>query len=69
MHQAVKEAWEPYEDYLDTLSREELIILARESMLIDHKDDDISNNHLDNLEYSTPLKNSNYRKLWVNKTN
>ena len=68
LHQAVKEAWEPYEDYLNTLNREELIVLAKESMLIDHKDDDVSNNNLNNLQYSTPLKNSNHRKLWVDIT-
>ena len=64
LHQAVKEAWEPYEDYVNTLSREELIELALESMLIDHKDDDVSNNHLDNLQYSTPLQNASHRKAW-----
>ena len=64
LHIAVIDAWKPYRDYLDTLTREELIDLAQENMLVDHIDDDITNNHYDNLQYSTPLKNSNFRKLW-----
>tara|TARA_B100000927_G_C16183945_1_gene356527 strand:- start:53 stop:520 length:468 start_codon:yes stop_codon:yes gene_type:complete len=64
LHIAVIDAWKPYRDYLDTLTREELIELAQENMLVDHIDDDITNNHYDNLQYSTPLKNSNFRKLW-----
>ena len=64
LHLAVKDSWQPYRDYLNTLTKEELIELAQENMLIDHKDDDPMNNHLSNLQYSTPLKNSNYRKLW-----
>ena len=64
LHIAVIDAWKPYRDYLDTLTREELIELAQENMLVDHIDDDITNNHFDNLQYSTPLKNSNFRKLW-----
>ena len=67
LHHAVKDAWEPYEDYLHTLSREELISLAKESVLIDHIDDDPLNNVFENLQYSTPLKNSNHRKKWVDK--
>ena len=64
LHIAVIDAWKPYRDYLDTLTREELIELAQENMLVDHIDDDITNNNYDNLQYSTPLKNSNFRKLW-----
>tara|TARA_Y100000768_G_scaffold142202_1_gene105950 strand:- start:389 stop:856 length:468 start_codon:yes stop_codon:yes gene_type:complete len=64
LHIAVIDAWKPYRDYLDTLTREELIELAQENMLVDHIDDDITNNHYDNLQYSTPLKNSNFRKIW-----
>ena len=33
-------------------------------MMIDHIDDDITNNHLNNLQYSTPFKNSNVIKEW-----
>ena len=64
LHIAVLDAWSPYRDYLDTLTREELLELALENMLVDHIDDDAMNNHFDNLQYSTPLKNSNYRKVW-----
>ncbi len=64
LHLAVKDSWHPYIEHLNTLTKEELIALASESVLVDHIDDDITNNHLDNLQYSTPLKNSNFRKLW-----
>ena len=64
LHIAVIDAWNPYKDHLESLSKEQLVELAMENMLIDHIDDDITNNHFDNLQYSTPLKNSNYRKVW-----
>ena len=64
LHIAVIDAWNPYKDYLKSLSNEQLVELAMENMLVDHIDDDITNNHFDNLQYSTPLKNSNYRKVW-----
>ena len=64
LHIAVIDAWSPYKDYLETLTKEQLLELAMENMLVDHIDDDITNNHFDNLQYSTPLKNSNFRKLW-----
>ena len=65
LHQAVKQSWEPYRDYVNTLSREQLIELAMEACLIDHVDDDPRNNKIENLQYSTPLKNANYRKKWL----
>ena len=65
LHLAVKDAWDPYEDYLDTLSREELILLALENMMVDHDNDIPEDNHLSNLVYSTPLKNSHHRKKWI----
>ena len=65
LHIAVKTAWEPYRNYLNLLSREELINLAEENMLIDHDNDDPLNNDLSNLVYSTSLKNSDIRKKWV----
>ena len=64
LHHAVIDAWTPYFDYVNTLNREQLIVLVQESMLIDHIDDDIFNNHFDNLQYSTPIQNSNWRKKW-----
>ena len=73
LHIAVKTAWNPLEDYTHEIGITKEIWDSThpmiqnymyETMLIDHIDDDITNNHLSNLQYSTPLKNSNYRKLW-----
>ena len=65
LHQAVKQSWEPYRNYVNTLSREQLIELAMEACLIDHIDDDPRNNKIENLQYSTPMKNANDRKKWL----
>ena len=67
LHLAVKDAWEPYEDYLNTLSKEELIELAKKTMLVDHVNDNPLDNSLENLNYSDPWNNSNHRKNWVDK--
>lgn len=64
LHLAVIDAWRPYSDHLKVLTREQLEELALESICVDHIDDNPENNHLDNLQYSTPLKNSNWRKEW-----
>ena len=64
LHQAVLDAWNPYESYLNTLSKNELISLALENVMIDHINDDPLDNRLENLQYTTPLKNSNHRKTW-----
>ena len=64
LHIAVKTAWNPYRDYLNLLSKEELINLAEENMLIDHADDNTCNNELTNCVYSTSLRNSHIRKKW-----
>ena len=64
LHQAVLDAWSPYENYLNTLSKIELISLALENVMIDHINDDPLDNRLENLQYSTPLQNSNHRKMW-----
>ncbi len=64
LHLAVKDAWDPYEDYLDTLSREELIELAKRTMMVDHDNDNPLDNSLENLYYSDPWSNSNHRKKW-----
>ena len=67
LHQAVLQSWKPYRTtVLESLSREELIELAMEACLIDHFDDNARNNHIDNLRYSTPLRNANFRKKWEN---
>ena len=67
LHHAVKDAWDPWDNHVKKMSREELEAYALESMLIDHMDDDPLNNVFENLQYSTPLKNSNHRKKWVDK--
>ena len=67
LHLAVKDAWEPYEDYLNTLSKEELIELAKKTILVDHVNDNPLDNSLENLNYSDPWNNSNHRKNWVDK--
>ena len=73
LHYVVKTVWHPLKDYSHEIgiSKEEWNELPHsakqfiyECILVDHIDDDISNNHLDNLQYSTPLRNSNYRKKW-----
>jgi len=69
----VKTVWHPLKDYSHEIgmSKKEWNELPHsakqimhECILVDHIDDDISNNNLDNLQYSTPLRNSNYRKKW-----
>ena len=64
LHHAVINAWNPWYDYVNTLTREQLIKHAQECMCVDHKDDDPLNNDFDNLQYSTPMQNSNWRKKW-----
>ena len=68
LHLAVIDAWTPYEEFLNSLTKSELIAMQLESVMVDHIDDDISNNHFDNLQYSTPIKNSNFIKEWNSKT-
>ena len=36
--------------------------VIRETAIIDHIDDDTMNNHVDNLQWSTPVKNQKHRK-------
>ena len=73
IHQAVKTVWHPLENYSHEIgitkeqwdsAPQPFKQLAYDTVLIDHIDDDVSNNHLSNLQYSTPLRNSNFRKLW-----
>ena len=64
LHLAVKDAWDPYEEFLKTLTKEDLISLVLEDMSVDHIDDDPLNNNYENLQYTTGLRNSNHRKKW-----
>ena len=62
LHIAVKTSWDPYRNYLEMLSKKELIDLAVENMMIDHDDDNPCNNELTNCIYSTSRRNSDIRK-------
>ena len=67
-HRAVMEAWKPIDEYPPIPKEdwdkcpESAKDFIRETAIIDHKDDDTANNHVDNLEWSTPIKNSKHRK-------
>ena len=71
VHKAVKNAFHPFNDYTHEvgISKEEwektpesVKLLVEECIYIDHKDDDPTNNNLDNLQYSTPKQNNYFRK-------
>lgn len=71
VHKAVKTAFEPLDEHIDELgiSHEEWAVtpesvkhIIRLNAIIDHKDDDPSNNHVSNLKWSTHIENSVYRK-------
>ena len=71
VHKAVKTAFEPLDDYIEELgiTKEEWAVtpesvkqIIRLNAIIDHKDDDPSNNHVSNLKWSTHIENSVYRK-------
>ena len=71
IHKAVKEAYHPFDDYTHEVgiskedwekTPESVKLLVEECIYIDHKDDDPTNNHLDNLQYSTPKQNNCFRK-------
>ena len=71
VHKAVKSAFHPFDDYTHEvgISKEEwektpesVKLLVEECIYIDHKDDDPTNNNLDNLQYSTPKQNNYFRK-------
>ena len=64
LHIAVIDAWRPWKEEINGFTHEECKKLLEEMMCVDHVDDDVSNNHLDNLQYSTPFQNSNVIKEW-----
>ena len=50
---------------MEKLTKEQLIQLLLDNRVIDHSNDDPTDNNLDNLKYSTSFRNSNYNKKWV----
>ena len=64
-HDMVLNAWDPLHEVLEKLTKEQLIQLLLESRVIDHINDDPTDNNLDNLKYSTSFRNSNNNKKWV----
>ena len=67
-HRAVKETWEPIDEHPPVpkadwdKSPESMKQFVRESAYVDHIDADTSNNHIDNLSWTSPLGNSSQRK-------
>lgn len=68
-HRAVAESWTPIDEYPpEELANtwndvpEEWRQWVRDTALVDHKDDDPTNNSKDNLQWKTPLQNQPYRK-------
>tara|TARA_B100000029_G_scaffold321598_1_gene314023 strand:+ start:445 stop:897 length:453 start_codon:yes stop_codon:yes gene_type:complete len=69
VHRLVMETFRPIDEYppeelKDTWNDvpEEWRRWVRKTALIDHKDDNPSNNHISNLRWSDTLNNSNFRK-------
>ena len=73
VHHMVKLTWHPFEHYSHEVgiskeawdsSHPEIKKFIYEQISVDHDDDNPMNNDLNNLFYTTSLRNSNYRKLW-----
>ena len=69
VHQAVMWSWKPIDDYPPVSckeywdeSHEEIKDLLRKSICVDHIDGDSSNNHIDNLLYTSQSGNNHYSK-------
>jgi hypothetical protein len=71
-HRAVMEAWKPIDDYPPIpkedwdMCPESAKRFMRLSAVIDHIDSDTRNNHMDNLEWTTPKDNNPSRKKYKN---
>ena len=72
-HRVAIETWKPFEEWCHEAdppipledwdkTPESVKKFVLESYYVDHRDDDTSNAHVDNLRYCTPPRNSNYRK-------
>ena len=75
-HIGCKSIWEPIDDYIHELgiTKEDWVAtpetvrqIVRENAIIDHRDDDPTNNDITNLKWSTQKENSVYRKHKENK--
>ena len=71
-HRAVMEAWKPIDDYPPIPKEdwdecpESAKQFIRDAAVIDHIDSDTRNNHVDNLEWTTPKDNNAARKKYKN---
>ena len=72
VHRAVMETWKPI-DKNPPIPKEDWDICPesakqwiRDTAYIDHKDDDPTNNHVDNLQWVVPKDNSPHRKAYKN---
>ena len=71
-HRAVMEAWKPIDDYPPIPKEdwdgcpESAKQFIRDAAVIDHIDSNTRNNHVDNLEWTTPKDNNAARKKYKN---
>jgi len=68
LHWAVIDSWKNVDSFIKSLSEEEKYEMLLESICIDHINDNPFDNRLENLQYSTLIKNSNHRKTWKKNT-
>lgn len=74
VHKLVIDAFKPFDQFLpDCINEksyekcdESIKILLRQLFLINHKDHNKENNHIDNLERVTPRENSHSAKIFYN---
>ena len=72
LHRAVMETWRPIDEYPPIPTEdwdkcpESAKQWIRDTAIVDHKDDDPSNNHVSNLQWVIPKDNNPYRKASKN---